>query len=173
MTRRAAALAFLLLALFTAGCDHAVKHAARTLLVAGESHALLGGAVRFELVHNTGGFLSLGAQLAPAFRDTFFLFAAPLGVALLALFSFRAAARSRAGLAGLAFVCGGGLANWLDRVLNAGAVTDFVSVGAGPLRTGIFNLADVAIMLGVGLLLLPDRERAPGPARGGESGDEP
>jgi signal peptidase II len=167
-TRRAAAFAFVLLALFTAGCDHAVKHAARSLLDTGEIHTWLSGAVRFELVHNTGGFLSLGAQLAPAFRDAFFLFAAPLGVAVLALLSFRAAARSRSGIVGLAFVCGGGLANWLDRVLNAGAVTDFVSVGAGPLRTGIFNLADVAIMAGIALLLLPDRARA----REAESADE-
>ncbi|HEY8123705.1 MAG TPA: signal peptidase II, partial [Myxococcota bacterium] len=45
-----------------------------------------------------------------------------------------------------------------DRVLNAGAVTDFVSLGVGPLRTGIFNLADVAIMAGAALLLLPIRE---------------
>jgi signal peptidase II len=162
LSRSAAALAFVLVALLTAGCDHAAKQAARTLLAGGQPHALLGGVVRFELVHNTGGFLSLGAHLAPALRDAFFLFAAPVGVALLAFFSFRGAARSRAALAGLALVCGGGLANWLDRLLNQGAVTDFVSVGAGPLRSGIFNLADLAIMAGVALLLFSDRfaERA-------------
>jgi signal peptidase II len=55
----------------------------------------------------------------------------------------------------LALLCGGGLANWLDRLLNGGAVTDFVSFGVGWLRTGIFNVADVAIMAGAALLLLP------------------
>jgi signal peptidase II len=32
-------------------------------------------------------------------------------------------------------------------------VIDFLNVGVGPLRTGIFNVADVAITLGVALLV--------------------
>jgi signal peptidase II len=164
VNRRAALLSFLAVALLTAGCDHAVKHAARVALAGGETHQLAGEIVRFQLVHNNGGFLSLGARLPDVARDVFFLIAAPLGVALLAASAFRGAARSRAALAGLALLCGGGLANWLDRLLNAGAVTDFVSLGVGALRTGIFNLADVAIMAGAALLLLPIRsERASAP----------
>ncbi len=159
MSRRLALLAFLAVALFTAGCDHAVKHAAREMLGDGGVHAFVSGVVRFQLAYNNGGFLTLGARLTPALRELFFLFAAPLGVALLAATAFRSAARSRAALAGLALLCGGGLANWLDRVLHAGFVTDFVSLGIGALRTGIFNVADVAILAGAALLLAPLRER--------------
>jgi signal peptidase II len=54
----------------------------------------------------------------------------------------------------MSFLTGGGLGNLIDRVFNAGAVTDFVVVGVGPLRTGVFNWADVLIMAGGGLLLL-------------------
>jgi signal peptidase II len=154
-------LAFLAVALLTAGCDHAVKHAARAALGDGAVRAFGGELVRFELVHNTGGFLSLGARLPPALRDAFFLLAAPLGVTLLAAGAFRSAERNRAALAGLALLCGGGLANWLDRLLHAGTVTDFVSLGVGALRTGIFNVADVAIMAGAVLLLLPIAHREP------------
>ena len=32
-------------------------------------------------------------------------------------------------------------------------MVDFLNVGIGPLRTGIFNVADMAIMLGVALLI--------------------
>ncbi|HXW60355.1 MAG TPA: signal peptidase II [Myxococcota bacterium] len=35
----------------------------------------------------------------------------------------------------------------MDRILQ-GSVTDFINVGIGPVRTGIFNIADVAILLG-------------------------
>ena len=42
---------------------------------------------------------------------------------------------------------------WVDRVVR-GSVVDFINVGVGPLRTGIFNVADVAILLGVTVLLL-------------------
>jgi signal peptidase II len=47
----------------------------------------------------------------------------------------------------------GGMGNFIDRTTNNGAVVDFLNVGVGSLRTGIFNIADVAIMLGVALFL--------------------
>src|SRR6185295_11620368 len=47
---------------------------------------------------------------------------------------------------------GGGLANFLDR-LPDGRVTDYVVLSAGPLRTGVFNLADAAILTGAILWL--------------------
>jgi signal peptidase II len=55
-------------------------------------------------------------------------------------------------------VVAGGASNWIDR-LAFGRVVDFMNVGLGPLRTGIFNVADVAIMVGVGLLILGDARR--------------
>lgn len=161
MSRRSRApLGFLGVALLTAGCDHAVKHAARIALGDGAAHSLAGDLVRFQLTHNSGGFLSLGARLAPALREALFLVLTPLLVAALLASTLRAAANSRAALAGLALVSGGGLANWLDRLVNSGTVTDFVSLGVGPLRTGIFNLADVAVMAGAALLILAPRRRA-------------
>ena len=42
-------------------------------------------------------------------------------------------------------------------MLNDGAVTDFVQMGVGLLHTGVFNLADVAILSGAALLLLRAR----------------
>ena len=34
-----------------------------------------------------------------------------------------------------------------------GSVIDFLNIGIGPVRTGIFNVADVAIMAGVSMVL--------------------
>jgi signal peptidase II len=53
----------------------------------------------------------------------------------------------------LAFVVGGGIGNLLSRLLNEGRVIDFINIGFGPLRTGTFNVADMAIMAGVGALV--------------------
>lgn len=47
----------------------------------------------------------------------------------------------------------GGLGNLLDRIMNDGRVIDFMNLGIGPLRTGIFNVADVCITIGVVLLI--------------------
>jgi signal peptidase II len=56
-------------------------------------------------------------------------------------------------------VAAGGASNLIDR-LARGTVTDFMNVGIGPLRTGIFNLADVAITLGAVLVVLGGRPGA-------------
>lgn len=49
-------------------------------------------------------------------------------------------------------VLGGGLGNLVDRIMNDGRVIDFMDIGIGSLRTGIFNVADVCITIGVLLL---------------------
>ena len=55
--------------------------------------------------------------------------------------------------AGLALCIGGALSNLADRVLY-GAVADFFHFHVGDWSFYIFNLADVAITLGVLLLIL-------------------
>ena len=58
-------------------------------------------------------------------------------------------------------VVAGGISNLVDRIAM-GSVIDFLNVGVGPFRTGIFNVADVAIVTGIGLLILDhwNRQRA-------------
>ena len=58
---------------------------------------------------------------------------------------------SRLAGVGLVLFLAGGLSNLVDRIA-LGSVIDFLNVGIGPIRTGIFNVADVAIMLGIALL---------------------
>ena len=48
----------------------------------------------------------------------------------------------------LVLILAGGIGNLIDRLSNGGYVTDFICLGIGPIRTGIFNIADVAITLG-------------------------
>ncbi len=56
--------------------------------------------------------------------------------------------------AGLALFCAGSLSNLYDRAMSRGNVVDFLSFHWGWLRTDIFNLADVAIVVGAALFLL-------------------
>ena len=57
--------------------------------------------------------------------------------------------------AGIALFLAGGMSNWIDRAFR-GSVVDFLNVGVGWLRTGIFNFADVAIMLGIAIFVLAE-----------------
>lgn len=67
--------------------------------------------------------------------------------------TFRLSRWPRRSLVGVAIFLAGGASNLLDRI-TYGMVIDFMNVGIGPLRTGIFNVADMAIMLGAGFFLL-------------------
>lgn len=153
-------LLFLAVLAGAAGCDHATKRVALSTLDGAGRVSLAGDAVRLELAANPGAFLGLGAGLPEGLRDVLLLVAVPAVLLLLCARLLGAGAPSRALAVGLGLVAGGGLANWLDRLLHGGTVTDFLAVGVGPLRTGIFNVADVAVVAGVAVLLLFTR-RAP------------
>ena len=136
----------------TIGCDRVTKHMATTFLADQSARSFLADSIRLEYAENAGGFLSLGARLPPGLRTA--LFTVAVGVVLAAVLAalFRL---QRPWWRALAFALffSGGVSNWIDRVFR-GSVVDFLNVGIGWLRTGIFNVADMAIMLGLVLLVL-------------------
>jgi signal peptidase II len=138
--------------LTTIGCDRVTKQAAATILADAPERSYLADTVRLTYAENLGGFLSVGAGLPIERR--MLVFTVATGLLLLGL--TLAAIRGRwegMRLLGAALIVSGGLSNWIDRVAT-GSVVDFLNVGIGPLRTGIFNVADVAILVGVGVMAL-------------------
>jgi signal peptidase II len=135
----------------TISCDQVSKHVASTHLMDGPGQSYLGDSLRLEYSENNGAFLGLGAGLPRWARTT--LFSIGTGALLIGCV-VAALTRHLRGVAlfGLWLLFAGGLSNLVDRVV-AGRVVDFLNVGIGPVRTGIFNVADMAIMLGVALLL--------------------
>lgn len=106
------------------------------------------GSLRFRLIENTGSAFSLGSGWGPL-----------LGVvaAIMALVLLRAShGSSRPVAVILGLVIGGAVGNLADRVARAddgllsGAVIDFIDLQWWP----VFNLADVAIVVGVVLLVI-------------------
>ena len=154
--RRGVLLCLLLAA--TAGCDRVTKHLAVTTLAGHDTHSYLADTVRLGYHENSGGFLSAGAQWSPRTRAVVFQLAngAFLFATMLVAMRYK---WSRLATIGLIMFVAGGLSNLIDRVA-IGGVIDFMNIGIGSFRTGIFNVADVAIMAGVALLLV-DRSRRP------------
>jgi signal peptidase II len=156
---RTRALLLLLVIVATVGCDRATKRFAAARLEGGGTHSYLGGTVRLAYAENTGAFLSLGATWPEWARRGALgtvVAASLIGIAYVAW-------RHRGGgpmLLGLCLILAGGGSNLFDRVAW-GHVVDFMILRAGPLQTGIFNVADVAITLGVVLVLLGGRKRPP------------
>ena len=136
------------------GCDQISKHVVRSQLMLGESHPYLGETLRLTYTHNTGAILGLGDSLPESARIAFFQ--GVVGLIVLGLLWAAAFARdmSRWQIIALALLAAGGLGNLIDRVLYEGKVTDFLNIGVGGLRTGIFNIADVVEVVGVILYVL-------------------
>jgi signal peptidase II len=147
----------------TIGCDRLTKRIAVDRLAGTPGRSFLADMVRLEYAENTGGFLSLGEQLPPALRRA--VFVGGTGTLLLVLLvgllrSSGDVPRRDIAVAGLAFFVAGGLSNWIDRLAD-GRVVDFIVMRVGPLRTGVFNVADVAILVGAVLLLVAHVTAAP------------
>jgi signal peptidase II len=110
--------------------------------------------LRLGYEENVGGFLSLGAGLPAPVRTIIFTAATGGLLVLLTALVWRNG-WDRWRTVALALFIAGGASNWIDRVMS-GRVVDFLNVGIGSLRTGVFNVADMAIMAGVALLLVAE-----------------
>jgi signal peptidase II len=139
------------------GCDQATKSIAKAHLSGAQPIILLGDTVRLELARNYGAFLSLGSSLGESSGGI--LLSVVVGLVLAALLGYVFVTRPQNPLVGvsIALIVGGGVSNLIDRLRYGGYVIDFLNVGIGSLRTGIFNVADMAIMAGVLLWALSDR----------------
>ena len=124
--------------------DQAAKALALRFLSFDQSLPLIQGFFHLTLVHNTGvafGFFRghEGALLVLITMSLFFLW----------VWAVRMESKSAGGRIAFALILGGALGNWIDRV-RFGAVIDFLDFRIWP----VFNVADSAITLGVGLYLL-------------------
>jgi signal peptidase II len=135
------------------GCDQVSKSIVRERLDARQRVELAGDYFILTRVENTGAFLSLGNSLPAPLRIVLLSVfpALIMGYGLYYLFSRRSL--SRVMILGLCFIIGGGIGNLYDRIVY-GSVTDFLHMDFVIFRTGIFNMADVSIMVGTFLILI-------------------
>jgi signal peptidase II len=148
--RRAALLAVTVIGSIVV--DQLTKLMAIDTLKGQPSSSYLGDVFRLTFATNDGAFLSLGATLPDGAR--FALLTVGVGVVLTAIviYALRSKVLDAPHVVGYGLIAGGGLSNWFDRARSGGGVVDFMNLGLGPLRTGIFNVADLVILAGIGLV---------------------
>jgi signal peptidase II len=148
------------------GCDQATKSWAKQNLKGQEPRVYLNNMARLEYIENTGAFLSFGDDLPPTV--SLWVFSILPLVVLTAIFIYairHANGTSFAKMLPFALIVAGGVGNIIDRILYDRHVTDFMNLGIGNLRTGIFNVADVYVSIGVVMLLVFNfKERKSGTA---------
>lgn len=141
--------------------DQLAKQWARVNLSPFNEQSYFGGWFRMHHSENPGAFLSLGATMSPDARLMVFT-----GLVCVFLIWATWMMVRKAGFANTAFIIGwslliaGGFGNVIDRAVKR-TVTDFMVMGQGSLQTGVFNIADMAIMLGIFVVLIWGRENPP------------
>ena len=109
----------------------------------------------FDLVHarNRGAAFSMFADSTSPLRPFFLIGLSLAALILVAGILRKASTLDKATAIGLSLILGGAVGNVFDRIVS-GAVTDFLDFYIGALHWPAFNVADSAIVIGSGLLLL-------------------
>jgi signal peptidase II len=132
--------------------DQALKALAQQQLRNEPPILLFGGIVELWYGRNPGAFLGLGAELPAWARFWLFTILVGIGLAVVLIVAIASPHLTRSLALGVALTVGGGLGNFIDRLRFDGAVIDYIRIGIGRLRTGVFNLADVALIIGLVLI---------------------
>lgn len=145
-TKRATII--LLVLVSCVGCDQVTKNIAKHHLPKFETISLLNDTLRLQYAENQGAFLSLGAAIPENMR--YLLLTCMVAGFLLFLLSYliKSERIKNSTTVALSLILAGGAGNLIDRIFNAGRVIDFINIGVGSVRTGVFNIADIAITIG-------------------------
>ena len=125
--------------------DRIVKTAVANSMSVGDSIAVLGDFFHITYIHNTGAAFSMLAN------HPMLLSIVPAIIILIGIVIICAGTKKYKPifLWALSLMCGGGLGNLTDRVAY-GYVNDMFDFGWFP----VFNVADIAVCVGCGLLML-------------------
>jgi signal peptidase II len=135
------------------GCDQISKTVVRKHIATDERITFFNEHLVLTKVENSGAFLSMGDSL-PNAAKSLLLMVLPMVVMGLGLaYVLLKPLLSHTSVLGICCILGGGVGNLYDRFLYR-SVTDFLHLDFGIFRTGIFNVADMSILLGIALLLV-------------------
>ena len=146
-------IVILILVLLNIGCDQISKKLVQNNVQKHEYIQLLNDNFILTHVENSGAMLGFGESFPP-FVKILLLQVLPILVLVFLLFNILRKNHLNIWLViAFAFVIGGGIGNLIDRIAY-GKVTDFFIIKLGVFKTGIFNMADVAVTSGVLLIFI-------------------
>lgn len=142
-----------LIVFFNIGIDQLSKWIARLVIIDNETIDILKGTIVFIKAENIGAALGIGAGL-PSMLKIFYLQLLPI---IILLFLFRMIVMDKELpkliIIGVAIAIGGAFGNILDRILY-GSVTDFIQLHIGSYTSGIFNVADISVVVGIVIVMM-------------------
>ncbi len=138
----------LLVLLFLIGSDQITKTITENWLGYRHSFEVVQDFFWITILRNTGGAWSLFAG-----NTGLFMIVPPLAFAFMLYFYFTSKDHQKLFRFALIFLMAGTLGNYIDRVM-VGYVRDFLSFNIFGYMFPVFNVADISLNIGVGLLIL-------------------
>jgi signal peptidase II len=133
--------------------DQLTKIVVQNLFFLGQSIAVIPGFFNLTYVRNPGAAFGFLASGNPAFVIPFFILISIVVVAGIVYYYRKSDPTQRLHRWGLALILGGAIGNLIDRVVYQ-SVVDFLDFYRGHYHWPAFNVADSAITIGVGLIIL-------------------
>ena len=130
------------------GLDQYTKYFISTTMTLGESHGFLKGFIDIVYIHNTGGAWGMLSGY------TWVLLALTAIVMIICIVLLvKTGTKNKLLFWAISLVVSGGIGNMIDRIFRGGNVVDFLHFEFFP-TFPIFNIADIAVVVGAGLLIL-------------------
>lgn len=149
-----------LILLLNIGFDQGTKFLARHYLQDRNTVHVIGSYVILTYAENKGAFLGLGSVIPKPLRVTLLGIVPLLVLIVLFVYVLRSKDMRLLTLAGFGCILGGGVGNIAERLIR-GYVVDFLNFGIGRLRTGILNIADLSVFVGVILVAFTLKKHEP------------
>lgn len=143
----------LVIVMFNIGCDQLSKTIVRENVSYNANIKVISDRITLTKVENSGAFLSLGDSFHSGIKFVMLLMMPVLVLILGTYFVLSKKNLDPLLVFGICCVIGGGAGNIYDRIIY-GSVTDFLHIDFGIFQTGVFNAADLSIMLGMSLIII-------------------
>lgn len=144
---------YLLAAIIVFLLDQTTKKAVTQGMVQHESITVIPDFLNLTYIHNRGAVFGLGSSVTSPYLSWGLSILSVVSLAIILVYFLRLNVRNSRMYFGLALVLGGALGNLYDR-LRYGYVIDFIDLHWFDHHWPFFNVADMAICIGVGLLLI-------------------
>jgi len=145
---------YVMLALLVLFLDQLSKGLVETSYALHSSHPVIAGFLSFTHVRNSGVAFGLFATQGDGqFGAVVLSLLGLVALGIVGLYFWRTPTSDRLLLVALGSIMGGAVGNLLDRVVSGG-VTDFIDVYVGTHHWHTFNIADSAISVGIGLMIV-------------------
>lgn len=142
-----------LIIIFNIAIDQISKVWVRANFIYGETKEIIGDKFIMQYVENEGAFLGMGSDMNPTLHFIFLKLLPLLVLGYVVYYIVKTKTLDRLSLIAFSCIVGGGIANVFDR-FAFGSVTDFFYINLGGIfKTGIFNVADLAVTTGMVILI--------------------